>query len=293
VARTDPTELLLGAHVSAAGGIERAPARGAEIGANVIQVFTKQANRWAERDIDAQTAEAFNSELRENRIDVAGSHDSYLINLASPDPKLWERSLDSFKRELARCRSLKLDFLVTHPGNATDGDLDSGLRRNADAIEQALAADEGTTPVLIEATAGQGTSLGSRFEELAILLELISPEFEARLGICLDTAHLFAAGYNLVDDYDAVMDEFDRLVGLRRVQLLHMNDSKSVLGSRVDRHEQIAEGRMGPEPFRRVMRDKRIRRVPKVVETPKGDDPAQSDRKNLKTLRRYCSSEGF
>jgi deoxyribonuclease-4 len=290
VARADSAEpLLLGAHVSTAGGVEHAPARGAEIGANVVQLFTKQVNRWAERDIDSETADAFRDALRDSRIVVAGSHDSYLINLASPDPKLWERSLDSFRCELARCRALGLDFLVSHPGNATDGDREAGLRRNADAIDRALAEDDGTTPVLIEATAGQGTSLGSRFEELATLLELISPQNEARIGICLDTAHLFAAAYDLVDDYDAVMIEFDRLVGLERVQLLHMNDSKTAFGSRVDRHEQIAEGQMGPEPFRHIMRDERLQCIPKVIETPKGENPIETDRKNLHRLRRYRS----
>lgn len=290
MARADSAEpLLLGAHVSTAGGVEHAPARGAEIGANVIQIFTKQVNRWAERDVAAETSEAFRAALRESSIVIAGSHDSYLINLASPDPKLWERSLDSFRRELTRCRALKLDFLVSHPGNATDGDREAGLRRNADAINRALAEDDGTTPVLIEATAGQGTSLGPRFEELAMLLELISPELEARVGVCLDTAHLFAAGYDLVDDYEAVMVEFDRLVGLERVRLLHMNDSKTEFGSRVDRHEQIAEGQMGPRPFSHIMRDERFRQVPKVIETPKGEDPVESDRKNLHRLRRYRS----
>jgi deoxyribonuclease-4 len=279
---------LLGAHVSTAGGVERAPARGAEIGADVIQIFTKQVNRWAERDIDRESALAFRGALSEHGILAAGSHDSYLINLASPDPTLRERSYRSFCRELERCRALDLDFLVTHPGNATDGDRAAGLARNAEAIRRALDSVDGPTPVLIEATAGQGTALGAIFEELAELLERIGPEFRDRLGVCIDTAHLYAAGYDLKADYEGVIGELDRIVGLEWVRLFHLNDSKTPLGSRVDRHEGIAEGTLGPVPFRSVMRDDRFLEVPKVIETPKGDDPVPTDRRNLGRLRSYA-----
>lgn len=279
---------LLGAHVSSAGGVQLAPARGAEIGADVIQVFTKQVNRWAERDIDRETAAAFRRATAEHSIAVAGSHDSYLINLASPNGRLRERSYRSFCRELKRCRALELDFLVTHPGNATDGDRAAGLRRNAEAIRRALESVGGDTRVLVEGTAGQGTALGSSFEELAELLERIGPRLQHRLGVCLDTAHLFAAGYDLAGAYDYVIGELNRIVGLERVLLFHLNDSKTRLGSRVDRHEQIAKGHLGPGPFRAIMRDDRFRLVPKVIETPKGDDPVRADRRNLSYLRR-CS----
>jgi len=254
-------------------------------------VFTKQVNRWAERQVGGETVEAFRAALEAHRIEVCGSHDSYLINLASPDPNLHERSLDSFCRELERCQALGLDFLVTHPGNATDGDRASGLRRNARAVRQAIqGVGGGNTPVLIEATAGQGTALGASFEELAALLEGVGNEFQNLLGVCIDTAHLTAAGYDLAIDYDGVMDELDRQVGLERVRLFHLNDSKTPLGSRVDRHEQIGEGYLGLEPFRRIMRDPRFRDVPKVIETPKGDDPLRNDRKNLRRLRRCAAA---
>lgn len=278
--------LLLGAHVSTAGGVEHAPSRGAEIGANVIQIFTKQVNRWAEREIDAETARRFRSALAEHAIRVTASHDSYLINLASPDPALHRRSYESFRRELDRCRALDLDFLVTHPGNATDGDRAAGLRRNAEAVRLALEHTGGETRVLFEATAGQGTALGSSFEELAELLERVGSRFEHRLGVCLDSAHLFAAGYDLVHDYEGVIEELERFVPLERVGLFHLNDSKTPLGSRVDRHEQIAKGHLGPAPFRSIMRDARFRHVAKVIETPKGDVPVRADRRNLSWLRR-------
>lgn len=284
------TSPLLGAHVSIAGGIALAPERGAAIGANTIQIFTKQVQRWAEPAVDAETAVAFRERRRQHGIEVAGSHDSYLINLASPDPQLRERSYRSFCRELERCHALDLDFLVTHPGNATDGDRAAGIARNAEMIRRALDEIEGQTPVLIEATAGQGTALGCRFEELAQLLELIGPAHDRRLGICLDTAHLFAAGYDLRADYEGVLDRLDRVTGLARVRLFHLNDSKAALGSRVDRHEEIGQGQLGPDPFRRIMRDARLRGVPKVLETPKGDDPVRFDRRNLGRLRSYLTT---
>ncbi len=283
--------LLLGAHVSAAGGVDRAPERAAEIGANVIQIFTKQPNRWAEPSIDAPRARAFRSARRRHGIRVAGAHDSYLINLASPDAQLRERSYRSFCRELERCRDLKLDFLVTHPGNATDGDRGGGLERNAEAIRRALQeADGGTTTVLLEITAGQGTALGASFMELAWILESIGESLEERLGVCLDTAHLFAAGYDLVNSYEAVMSELESRLGLDKVRLLHLNDSRSRLGSRVDRHEHIGEGQIGAAPFRRIMSDPRFRRVPKLIETPKGSEPPRADRRNLNRLRRWATA---
>ncbi len=291
MSRSDPSAaLLLGAHVSTAGGIDLAPARGAEIGANAIQIFTKQVQRWAESRITEETARAFREARAKHGIQIAGSHDSYLINLASPDDALRMRSFESFCRELERCESLQLDFLVTHPGNATDGDRAAGLKRNAEAIRRALDQIDCRTPVLIEATAGQGTALGWRFEELAELLELAGPSHDERLGLCIDTAHIFAAGYDIVGNYDAAMEELERAVGLERVRLFHINDSKTALGSRVDRHEGIADGTLGDRPFRRVMRDERFAGVPKVIETPKGKDPIRADRRNLRRLRRYLTS---
>ncbi len=224
--------------------------------------------------MDRDTAAAFRAAAKAHGIVVAGSHDSYLINLASPDRGLRERSLRSFCRELERCETLGLDL--------------AGLRRNAAAIRRALLRVGGNVPILLESTAGQGRSLGESFEELAVLLEGVGPEFQDRLGVCVDTAHVLAAGYDLAGDYEGVMQEFDRVLGLARLRLFHLNDSKTPLGSRVDRHEQIGDGYLGREPFRLIMRDRRFRDVPKVIETPKGDDPVRNDRRNLNYLRR-CS----
>ena len=276
----------LGAHVSAAGGVERAPARAAEIDAGVLQLFTKQPSRWAEPELDTEVASAFADERATHGITVAGAHDSYLINLSSPDPRLWEMSRRSFEAELRRCATLGLDFLVTHPGNATDGDVAGGIERNATGISEALARVEGTTRVLLELTAGSGTTVGDSFERLRAILELIPSRLQDRVGVCLDTCHAYSAGYDLVDDYDGVWSAFDRVLGIDCLGLIHLNDSKHPFGSRKDRHENIGEGALGMEPFRRLMRDERLRSVPKILETPKGDDPVAADRANLELLRR-------
>ncbi|MGW8268756.1 MAG: deoxyribonuclease IV, partial [Longimicrobiales bacterium] len=209
-----------GAHVSTAGGVDRAPGRAREIESVCLQLFTKQPNRWAEPRIDAALAEVFSGEVGAHAIEVAGSHDSYLINLASPREDLWERSLESFEKELERCCALGLDFLVTHPGNATDGDLPSGIARNADGVTRALEAIPGPTRVLLELTAGGGTTVGGSFEHLAAILARVPSALHRRLGVCFDTCHVFAAGYPLgtTRQYRATMKAFDAIVGIERIR---------------------------------------------------------------------------
>ncbi len=276
---------LLGAHVSTAGGVANAPGRGAEIDATAIQIFTKQPNRWVEKPCTPDEAAAFREGIREHGIGFACAHDSYLINLATPDPVLRDRSFDSFVAELERSRDLGLDAVVTHPGNATDGDAARGLAQNAELIQRALERVEGTTMVLLETTAGAGKVLGSRFEELAEMIERIEEPFRSRVGICFDTCHAFSAGYDLVGDYEGVVRDLDRTVGLERLRLFHLNDSQRPFASRKDRHAEIGEGTLGEEPFRSIMNDPRFASVPRVLETPKGDDPVVADRRNLDRLR--------
>jgi deoxyribonuclease-4 len=276
-----------GAHVSTAGGLAMAPYRAREIEASCLQLFTKQPNRWAEPVVDEALASAFAEERASHRIVVAGSHDSYLINLASPDPDLWERSLRSFRRELARCAALGLDFLVTHPGNATDGDHVGGIARNAEGITRAMEGLKGPTFVLLELTAGGGTSVGGSFEDLAAILARVPEELHSHLGICFDTCHAYSAGYDLVGDFPGVWAAFDDTLGFERLRLFHMNDSKYPFASRKDRHEHLGEGSLGTEPFRRIVQDPRFHGIPKILETPKEPDPIGTDIRNLEFLRSF------
>lgn len=282
--------MLLGAHVSTAGGMRNAPGRGAEIGATAIQIFTKQPNRWADPPLKEDDVALFREGLAEAGIGFTVAHDSYLINLATADPVLRERSLDSFRAELLRSRALGLDAVVTHPGNATDGDLRRGIEQNAALIQRALEEVEAPTFVLLETTAGAGSVIGSRFEELAALREHIAPPWRDRVGVCLDTCHAFSAGYDLREGYDAVFEEFDRVIGLAHLRLFHLNDSQKPFASKRDRHAGIAEGTLGEEPFRRIMNDPRFAGVPKVLETPKGDDAVAADLGNLGKLRGYVTA---
>lgn len=277
----------LGAHVSVAGGVQNAPGRAAEIGAANFQLFTKQPNRWAEPKIDDETAAAFKAARAEHGIAVAGAHDSYLINLSTPDRRLWRMSQRSFQAELQRCGRLGLEFLVTHPGNATDGDIEEGLTRNARGVTESLEAVEGPARVLLELTAGAGTTVGASFENLRAILDRIPESQRDRVGVCLDTCHAYSAGYDLVGDYDGVWEAFDEILGLELLGLIHMNDSKHPFDSRKDRHEEIGAGSLGEGPFRRLMRDARLRHVPKILETPKGGDGADADIRNLARLRSY------
>lgn len=286
-AMTAPPFDELGAHVSASGGVRLAPGRAREIDAVVLQLFTKQPSRWAEPNVDDETASAFQREREDHGIVVAGAHDSYLINLSSPDRRLWRMSQRSFQAELERCIKLGLDFLVTHPGNATDKDFEAGLERNARGVTESLEAVEGSTRVLLELTAGSGTSVGATFENLRTIIEAIPDEQRHRVGVCFDTCHAFSAGYDLVNDYDGVWDAFERVLGMDRLGLIHLNDSKHPYMSKKDRHETLGEGTLGAEPFRRIVLDERLRAVPKILETPKGDDGVAADRANLELLRGF------
>jgi deoxyribonuclease IV len=277
----------VGAHISTAGGVENAPGRARDIGSVTLQLFTKQPNRWAEPEIGADQAQAYLREHGARGIATSGAHDSYLINLSTPDPVLWERSYASFRAELFRCAALELDFLVTHPGNATDRDMESGIVRNAEGVTRALEEVPGPTRVLLEITAGSGTSVGGSLENLQAILKRIPEPQRGRVGVCFDTCHAYSAGYDLVGDFDGVWAEFEDRIGLDRLGLFHLNDSKHPFDSRKDRHEHIGEGSLGDGPFRRIMTDPRFREIPKVLETPKGDDMVTLDRRNLARLRAF------
>jgi len=279
-------DVLLGAHVSIAGGTHEAPARARAIGASAMQIFTKMANRWADRACETDECSTFAGALAETRVRATVAHDSYLINLASPDPVLRRRSIESFVTELERCEALGLTYLVSHPGNYID-DRSSGIARNADAITEALSRIPGRTILCMETTAGSGTAIGAAFEDLAELIDRIREPHRSRMGICLDTCHAYSAGYDIVNAYDDVWKRFDDVIGLPRLRVMHLNDSKTPFDSRRDRHELIGEGSIGERGFRNVMNDPRLVAVPKIIETPKGTDPTATDARMLTLLRSY------
>jgi deoxyribonuclease IV len=281
------SELLLGAHVSTQGGVTEAPARGRAIGATAIQVFTKTPNQWREPGLRDGAGRAFRDAMAEHGLRAVVSHDSYLINLASPDPALRRRSEAAFVAELRRCEALGIPYVVSHPGNFMD-ERRAGLRRNAAAYAACLDAVPGAVKVAIETTAGSGTALGSTFEELRALVAAMPAAARRRVAFCADTCHLWAAGYDLVGDYDGVVAALDRVLGLERLVCFHLNDSRGERGGRLDRHALIGEGTMGREPFRRVMTDPRLAHVIKIIETPKGDDMVTNDRRMLRRLRAFA-----
>ena len=276
----------LGVHVSISGGVELAFARGEEVGCTAIQIFTKNASQWRAKPISAESAAAFRAHRAASSIGPVAAHDSYLINLAAPDDEKWEKSKAAFRDELERCALLGVEALVMHPGAHLGAGEEAGLQRIAAAFREIFAAAPPGVRVLLETTAGMGSHLGWRFEQLARIIELV-PEHE--FGICLDTCHVFAAGYDLSTEtgYAAMMEEFDRIIGCDRLRLFHVNDSKKSCGSRVDRHEHVGLGCIGETGFACLLRDVRFAAVPKILETPPGKKN-EFDLRNLALLRRLA-----
>jgi deoxyribonuclease-4 len=274
---------LFGAHMSIAGGHEKALLAAQAHNCSTVQLFTKSSNQWKAKELTAEEVRTFRRTLRQTKLRRPLAHDCYLINLASPDAELYRRSVEASVIELQRAEALGLSYLVTHPGSATDGDEQGGLARVARALDEVhRRCPDFRVRVLLETTAGQGNSIGHRFEHLARILELVAEP--NRLGVCLDTCHVFAAGYALAPEaeYRATLRAFDRVVGLKRLRAFHLNDSLKPQGSRVDRHAHIGQGHLGLEPFRLLVNDPRFRNRPMVLETPKEND---MDAVNLKTLR--------
>jgi deoxyribonuclease-4 len=274
--------------MSIAGGVAYALRRGKEIGCDVIQLFTKNANQWRAKPLEPDAIEAFHQARNETGITPIAAHNSYLINLASPDEGLFKRSQEALSVEMQRAEALGIPYLVIHPGSHRGSGEEEGLYRIARGINLLHYREpDMQIPILLETTAGQGSTLGSCFEHFAQVIEMV--EEDERIGICLDTCHCFAAGYDIStpEGYEATMGEFDRIIGLDRLQLIHLNDSKGAVGKRVDRHEHIGQGHLGIEPFRLLLQDNRLADLPFILETPKGKDPAGEDwdRVNLRLLR--------
>ncbi len=283
--------MKLGAHMSVAGGVSTAFARGESVGCTAIQIFVKNANQWNAKPIPEDEMQRFRTERRRSGIGPVIAHASYLINLASPDVALRQRSIAALVEELERCESIGVDGLVLHPGSHVGEGVARGLRRVAGAVNRAFRSTRGfRVKLLLETTAGQGTNLGSRFEELARIRDGVrAPE---RLGTCIDTCHVFAAGYDLRtrEIAAATLDEFGRVCGFGSLGAIHLNDSLKPFASRRDRHAHIGEGEIGRAGFAAFLSDPRLANVPMVLETPKGDDLREDDR-NLRLVRVLATGE--
>ena len=265
-------ELLIGAHMSIAKGLDLALVRGQEIGATTIQIFTANQKRWTHSPLSRERKEKWHQTLSRLNIQKVMSHDSYLINLGSPKEEVLARSLKAFEEEISRCLALKLSFLNFHPGAATGDAEERCLDRIIESLVkmEPLFENDSELTLLIETTAGQGTCVGHRFEHLAHIINGVKALLP--MGICIDTCHIFAAGYDIRDRkaWEATLSEFDRVVGLSYLKAIHVNDSKHSLGSRKDRHASLGQGEIGLEGFRSMMQIKELAGVPKYLETPEG-----------------------
>jgi len=280
--------MLLGAHMSIAGGVFNAFTQGEEFGCTTIQIFTKSSNQWKAKELTEREVEKYHSEQKRTGINPVIAHDSYLINLGSPDSALIKKSRKAFLVEMQRCETLKIPYLVTHPGSHLGKGEEWGIKRIAQSLDWLHERAEGfRVKIALETTAGQGTNLGYRFEQIASMIEqTLEPD---RLAVCLDTCHIFAAGYDITarEAYEKTISEFDRIIGLDRLAVIHFNDSKRELGSRVDRHSHIGEGHIGEKSFGFFMKDKRFEKTPKILETPKGEE-GEMDRINLDKLKKLA-----
>lgn len=271
--------------MSIAGGIHKAFARAEEAGCRTLQIFSKNERQWQAKPLDAPSIIAFKAEATRSAISPLIVHGSYLINLGTPTDELWEKSIAAFADELERCEQLEIPFIVLHPGAHTGSGLDAGLQRVAEALNRLFdAGTGGTTTVLLETTAGQGTTLGGTFEDLARLLHLV--RHRERVAVCVDTCHMYAAGYDIstAEGYHATIDQLITLVGIDTIKAFHLNDSRGKLGSHLDRHAPIGDGEIGLQGFRSLVNDERFFKTPMIIETPKGSD-ATDDIRNLTLLR--------
>ncbi len=281
---------LLGAHCSTAGGVANAPRVGKEIGATAIQIFSGSNQQWNSKPITDEEAQAFREGMKSGGIEVAFSHACYLINLAAPDPEIFRKSVTSMAAELTRADALGFPFVVLHPGAPKEKGSEWGSLRAAEAIGRIFEEyPKARAKIALEITAGQGSSIGRTFEELAQIIE--QSNLGSRLCVCFDTCHAFAAGHDIStkEGYAGTWRLFEKTIGMKMLAALHLNDSKTPLGSRLDRHEEIGKGCIGLPAFSFIMNDKRLSQLPMVLETPKGDDPVESDTRNLKILRSLIS----
>lgn len=276
---------LLGAHTSTSGGVSKSVDLAEKLSFTAMQIFTKNNNRWFQKQLEEKEIEAFKTKLNNSNIKFVVSHDSYLINLCGTDNEILRKSRVALLDELERCELLEIPHLNFHPGSHLGAGEDDGIKLIAESINIVHDKTKGyKVSSMLETTAGQGTAIGYRFEQLQQIIDLV--EQKERMTVCIDTAHIFAAGYDIKDskNFKEAIKEFDEIIGLDRLKCFHLNDSKKPLGSRVDRHEHIGKGFIGEEGFSNIMNDERLREIPKILETPKGKEQLE-DLENLKMLR--------
>jgi deoxyribonuclease-4 len=283
-----PNTRLLGAHMPTTGGLHRAILSGHEIGCTAVQLFTTSPRQWRARPLSEEEIAAFDEARQQTGIHTVISHDSYLINLAAPDQDVLQRSREAFLDELQRAEALNIPWVVTHMGSYLNSSEEAGLTTLGESVRFLLEQTEGLrVGIALETTAGQGTNLGYRFEHLARIIEMAGGS--ERIGVCFDTCHVFVAGYDIrtPEALSATLDEFDRIIGLQRLKVIHVNDAKKPLGSRVDRHEHIGDGELGLETFRILLHEPRIAHVPVILETP---EPEKMHPVNLRRLKEILSN---
>lgn len=276
---------LMGAHMPTTGGLHNAITSGHEIGCTAVQLFTASPRQWRTRPLTNAEVQAFASAREETGIHTIISHDSYLINLAAPNPDILQRSREAFLEELQRAEALGIPWVVTHMGAYLDSSEEEGLRVLAESVRLLLEQTAGMKAgIALETTAGQGTNLGYRFEHLARIIDAAGGS--ERLGVCFDTCHVFVAGYDIrsADALSATLDEFHRVIGLDRLKVIHVNDAKKPLGSRVDRHEHIGDGELGSEAFRALLHEPRLLHIPIILETPEAEKMHPVNLQRLKAL---------
>jgi deoxyribonuclease IV len=278
-------EQLLGAHTSTSGGVDKAVDLAQSLGFTAMQIFSKNNNRWAAKPFEEKDIHTFKEKLAASDIKFTVVHDSYLINLCAVTEELYLKSIAAFIDEIERCHQLGIEYLNFHPGAHCGAGEEAGIKKIAESIN--LAHEK--TPhckvsSMLEVTAGQGSAIGYRFEQIRNIIDLV--EDKSRVSVCIDTAHIFAAGYDIKDpdNYEKVIKEFDSIIGLDNLKCFHINDSKKPLGSRVDRHEHIGQGLIGTQGFSNIMNDKRLTHIPKILETPKGKEHLE-DVENIKVLK--------
>lgn len=278
--------LLLGAHMSISGGLEKSIESGASIGCTTLQIFTKSNRQWHAKPLTKQEAELFKQAAKSFNIHPIVAHATYLINIASSDPKTEKASVAALIKELDRCDELGIHYLVLHPGSYVKGKPEEGMARIIENLNHVLESSASKTMIALETMAGQGSALCSTFEQIATIIE--ESHHKKRLGVCFDTCHAFVAGYDIrtPKTYEKTWEDFDKIIGLEKLHVMHINDSKKGLDSRVDRHEHIGKGEIGLEGFKLLFNDKRFFDIPKILETPKATkEPFTEDKMNIATIQ--------